>query len=541
MARELPTLGGLIGNWIQAHVAIGDGDRAGDPYLLTSEMWRFLGHFYALDPETGKFAYPSGGMLARPQKWGKSPFAAAVVCAEAAGPVRFAGWSENGQPEGRAPATPLIQIAATTEDQAANTWRALLPMLQLGAIHHTIDDAGETRINLPGGGRIEPVSSAHRSRHGARLTFAVMDEPHLWTRSNGGVQLADTLRRNLAGMGGRWMATTNAFDPSEDSVAQQITESAEEGVWVDDVEPGRGSVRNKAEVRRMLKRVYGDSASGCEAQGNAEGFIPGWVDLERIASEVASLAERDAAQAERFFLHRKQAAESRAFDAERWAELAEEDHDFAPGEPKLTMALGDKGYYSGGQPRIVIGVDGARFVDSLAAIATEVETGYQWPIGIWTRPESAGDDYEHPLDEVDGAMTEAFNRFDVERTYIDPQFIENWLDTWQGRWGDHRVLPWYTNRPRQMAHAVRTFADAIAAGNVSHNGDEDFAAHIKNATRRPVSVYDDDHRQLYVIGKDRPNSPRKMDAAVAAVISWEARRDVMQAGTPEPASSVVYT
>lgn len=538
MAKELPTLGGAIGNWIQAHVAIGDGDRAGDPYLLTSEMWRFLAYYYALQPETGKFVYSHGAMFARPQKFGKSPFAAAIVCAEAAGPVRFAGWDENGQPTGRAPATPLIQIAATTQDQAGNTWRALLPMIQLGDIAHEIDDAGITRINLPGGGRIEPVSSAHRSRHGARLTFAVMDEVMMWQKSNGGVQLADTLRRNLAGMGGRWLSTCNAWDPSEDSVAQQIAESREEGVYLDDVEPGAGSVRNKAEVRRMLRRVYGDSAAGCEAQGNAEGFIPGWVDLERIASEVASLAERDAAQAERFFLHRKQAAESRVFDAERWAELGVKSHEFAPGEPTLAMAFDGKGFYNAGRPRIVLGGDGARFVDAFALIATEVESGYQWPIGIWTRPESAADDYEHPLEEIDGAMIEAFERFEVERLYLDPQYVEPLLDRWQGRWGEERVLAWYTNRPRQMAHAVRTYVDAIAAGDASHNGDSVFAEHVKNATRRPVNVYDDDHRQLYVIGKDRPNSPRKVDAAVASVISWEARRDVLQRGNEESHSMV---
>jgi hypothetical protein len=45
----------------------------------------------------------------------------------------------------------------------------------------------------------------------------------------------------------------------------------------------------------------------------------------------------------------------------------------------------------------VIGVDGARFADALGIVATDVESGFQWPLGVWERPESsAPDDYEHP-------------------------------------------------------------------------------------------------------------------------------------------------
>ena len=41
-AGEFPTLGWLVGEWIEAHCVIPDGDQIGDPYLLTDEMWTFL-------------------------------------------------------------------------------------------------------------------------------------------------------------------------------------------------------------------------------------------------------------------------------------------------------------------------------------------------------------------------------------------------------------------------------------------------------------------------------------------------------------------
>jgi hypothetical protein len=497
---EFPTLGYAVAELIQQVCVIPDGDLAGEPFELTDEMLRFLLRFYRIDPATGRFHYGRGGQLVRPQKWGKGPFAAAIICVEAHpdGPVLFAGWDAAGEPVGRPWATPHIQVTAVSEDQTDNVWRALLAMIQRGSLSAAIWDTGLTRINLPGGGLIEPTTASAVSRLGQRITFACEDEPQSWVAANGGHKLADTQRRNLAGMGGRWLATGNAWDPRDDSVAQRTAESGEPGVLLDDVDPGSGSIRNKAERRRMLRRVYGDSW---------------WVDLERIDEEiVALLARGEAAQAEQYFLNRKRAGEDAAFEAKRIAAAADPEH------------VPDAGGL------VVIGVDGARFVDALAIVATEVGTGYQWPLGIWERPENAGDDYEHPFEEIDGALSDALERLDVWRVYVDPQWIDHLMETWQGRYGERRVLPWWTNRPRQACWAVRNFTDAMAGGDWSHDGDPDFVAHLTNARRRKQKVYDDEHRQMHTISKDRPDSPRKIDAAMAAVLSWEARGDAIAAG-----------
>jgi hypothetical protein len=121
--REIPSLGGLVGNWIQEHVAIPDGERMGEPFRLTDDQWAFVLRFYALN-ERGEFIHRRGGMYVRPAKQGKSPLAAAVVLAEAAGPTRFDRW-DGSDPVGRPPPSPWVQIAAVSEDQTANTWRAL--------------------------------------------------------------------------------------------------------------------------------------------------------------------------------------------------------------------------------------------------------------------------------------------------------------------------------------------------------------------------------------------------------------------------------
>lgn len=493
---EFPTLGYLVADYIEDSCVIPDGDHQGDPFLLTDEMLRFLLWHYRLDPDSGRFVY-RGSQLVRPQKWGKGPYSAAMICAEADGPVLFDGWDASGEPVGRPWATPWIQVTAVSEDQTDNVWRALVPMIELGPMKADVPDTGETRINLPGGGRIEPVTSSARSRLGQRITMCVQDETHAWNRLNGGRKLADNQRRNLAGMSGRWLETTNAWDPAEESVAQQTSESKAVDIYRDHADPGTGSIRNKRDRARMLRRVYGDSW---------------WVDKIRIDAEVVELLDRDAAQAERFFFNRVRAQEDAAFDEARWAQLAD------PGELPEDGSL------------IVIGVDGARFDDALAIVATAVESGFQFVLGIWEVPEHADDDYEHPDEDVDAVMVDAFDRWDVWRTYVDPQRIEKLLDRWQGRWGDKRVLPWYTNRQRQIAFAIRAFRDAISAGDLSHDGDPVFARHVRNAKRSPVNVFDDDRRRMWTVSKDRPGSPRKIDAAMAAVLAWEARGDAIAAG-----------
>jgi hypothetical protein len=506
---EFPTLGFQVAELIQSACAIPDGDRMGEPFLLTDEQLRCLLWHYRVDPVTGRFVYFRGTQLTRPQKWGKGPFSAALICAEAhpEAPVLFDGWDADGEPVGRPWASPHIQVTAVSEDQTDNVFRALLPMIQLGALAADIPDTGLTRINLPSGGLIEPVTAAALSRLGQRVTFVVQDQTESWFKQNGGHKLADNQRRGLAGMKGRFLSTPNAWDPREDSVAQRTAESDAPGVYHDDVDPGGGSVRNKQERRRMLKRVYGDAMTKPRKDAPWEP----WIDLERIDGEIVALLAHDPAQAERFFLNRKLAGEDAAVDFERWKALKT---DYEPPERSL----------------ITIGVDGARFSDALAIVATHIESGYQWPLWIAERPEHAPDDYEHDMNAADGAVIDAWERFKVLRLYADEQWIEDLVDRWQGRWGDKRVTRWHTNRPRPMAFAVRNWTAAVSAGDVSHDGDEVMGRHVRNARRQKLNVYDEEHRQMHTVSKDRPDSPRKIDAVPAAVLAWEARGDCIADG-----------
>ena len=187
---------------------------------------------------------------------------------------------------------------------------------------------------------------------------------------------------------------------------------------------------------------------------------------------------------------------------------------------------------------VTLGFDGSRFDDATAIVMTEVETGHQSLIGLWEKPPTADPDWEVPEAEVDDTIHEAFERWSVWRLYADPRWWESWIATWAGEWGKERVIAWYTGRLSQMAYALRSFATAIQAEELSHDSNEDLSRHIGNACRRTLNLRDAEGERLWVIQKERPDSPFKIDAGMAAVLSWEARNDAITAGAKAEEPSV---
>ena len=512
---EFPTLGWTVGEWIEEHCVIPDGDRAGEAYRLTDEMWTFLAHHYRLRPDAQAgqrapaFAYRRS-QLVRPQKWGKGPFSASLICAEAVGPVLFDGWDADGEPVGREWSTPLIQIAANSEDQTANVYAALQPMIELGPLADLIPDTGDTRINLPGGGRIDPVTSRARTRLGQRVTFVVQDETGLWTVASGMVQVAETQRRGLAGMGGRSIETTNAWDPSEDSVAQRTAESRVRDIYRDHrLADPHLKYKLKADRRKIHRVVYGDSAKP----------RTGWVDLDAIEAEAAELVEKDLAQAERFFGNRVTAGTG------TWVERAVWDTRAKPREvPRGT--------------RVVLGVDGSD-LDDWTGIRAETLDGYQFtPVYgpdrrpcVWNPADWGG---QVPRLEVGAAFDEVMRTYDVVRAYIDPPYWETEVDAWAEKWGE-RVVRWYTQRIAQMhAAAERLVVDVTKKDSTfRHDGCPTASAHVGNA-RKAARPGD-----RYVLRK--ASVTQKIDVAVCSVLAHEAAGDATAAGLARQNESWVWT
>jgi hypothetical protein len=310
----------VVPAWIEQHCSIPNGFHKGQPFVLADwQLWCTVNHYRLRPtavwvPERPVLApafHNRRSQVVGPQKAGKGPWSASVVCVEAVGPALFAGWAEPGdvydcrdhgcgcgwvyeyepgEPMGMPWPTPLIQLTAKSEDQVVdNVYRPLQTMIRTGPLGDLLR-IREGFIRTPNDGRIDIVTSSARSRLGNPITFALQDETGLYTKSNKLADVADTQRRGAAGMGGRVLETTNAWDPSEMSTAQQTFESTSEDVfrfWRRP--PAHLSYRNKAERAKIHRHVYAGSP---------------WVDLDAIDAEAAELAERDPAQAERFFGNR---------------------------------------------------------------------------------------------------------------------------------------------------------------------------------------------------------------------------------------------
>lgn len=159
---DFPTLGFLAADWIAAHCKVADGWSMGEPFEHTGwQLWCTVNHYRVkddavFDPErpvgASAFTYRRS-IIVGPQKSGKSPYGASLVCFEAVGPCLFGGWAEQGdvyrcadhgcpcgfvyvyevgEPLGMVRPMTNIQLMATAEEQTDNIYR---PLQELSLIH----------------------------------------------------------------------------------------------------------------------------------------------------------------------------------------------------------------------------------------------------------------------------------------------------------------------------------------------------------------------------------------------------------------------
>jgi hypothetical protein len=455
------------------------------------------------------------------QKTGKGPFAAVIVCGEAVGPVLFAGWAEGGEiyrcsdhgcqcgwsyvydegePMGMPWPTPLIQLLATSEDQVDNVYRPLQAMARGPYLSEQMR-VGESFIRLPNDGRIDVVTSSAQSRLGNPITFALQDETQLYTAQNKLIKVAETMRRGLAGMGGRSMETTNCWDPGEQSVAQRTYEAKASDVFKFYEHPPTDlSWSRKAERRKILEFNYAGSPH---------------VPIQQVQAEAEELNENDPGQAERFYGNRIVSGHGVWMDAERWTKRAKP-HDVEPGT------------------QITAGFDGSD-VDDWTGFRCETRDGYQFtptfPDGrpmIWDPAKFGG---KVPRAEVSAGLAHIAATYNLVRLYGDPPYWESDMDSWAEEHGEDVVIRWYTKRPTQMhAAAERLYTDLGKADSAFwHDGCTTTRDHVLAAHKTPRPTADTPGR--YILRK--PGDGRKIDMAIPSILAHEAWGDVTAAGWPE--------
>ncbi|MBB4935660.1 hypothetical protein F4561_006569 [Lipingzhangella halophila] len=499
----IATIGLDVLAWAEAMLGQPDGESAGEPWRWTQAQGRVVAWWFAVDGP-GRWIYRRG-QIVMPKGSGKSPLAAALSCCALAGPVVYDGRDARGEAVGRPRASPHIQLAAVSQDQTDNTMSLVLGMLREGAAADEVPglDLGLSRVRTRAG-ILQPVTASAATREGQRLTDAIMDEPHLWTDTNGGSRLAATLRRNLGKMGGRSLETTNAWTPGEDSVAELTAAYADKIAEGQAVDVGLMRYHPKAVVRDLsdvdalragLVELYADSP---------------WVDIDRVIAEVHDLGTHPA-DARRFYLNEVAVAEDSLIAPHEWDACRVDE----------LLVDGDT---------VVLGFDGAIREDATALVACRVSDRLMQPLGIWERPSGpAGDGWEVDRVAVDEAVRLAFERYHVVAFYADVEHWSSYIDAWAGTWREDLIIKasptseigWdMRGRLQTSTLANERLAAAVADTSIRHTGNAQHRRHVLNARRRV-------NRYGVSFGKERRNSPRKVDGWAATLLADMARHDLL--------------
>ena len=536
---EVPTLGYHVLDWITENLAA--PDRADyEPFVLYPEQAMFVLRYYEIDPRTGRRCRRRG-VISRPRGWGKSPFLASLAIAEALADVVPDGWDANGQPVGKPWAevrTPLVQIAAVSETQTKNTWTPLLEMLEGPVIDNYPGlEPLDTFVNLPRG-RIEPITSSARTVKGNKPVFVVLDQTEEWVPSNGGPRFAEVIRINAAKVGGSTVESPNAFTPGEDSVAEgsaafwdliKSGRARDDGLLYDHREaPPDTDMADRESLLGGLRVAYGDSsadAGGCAIHNPSH--PPGHVDLETLIATIWDPSTSpQTARAD--FLNQITHASDSWLTQPEWAAIVDATKVVADGDMVTLGFDGSRGRFRG-KP------------DATALIGCRVADGHLFEIGVWEADDGpGGSDWTPPLPAIEAAIDHAFAKYMVVAAYMDP--AKDWrshVNSWEARYGStvrvkasgHHPFEWWMTGGRSglVQRAIEQFEGAVRNGDMTHSGEYALTRHVLNARRRIRGG-------KLTLGKENDYSARKIDAAVCAVLAWQARLDALAQGVESAAA-----
>lgn len=520
----------------------GPGDVQGKKVELDDELLEITADTYAL-ADTGRRLYDSA-FISRAKGRDKSGHAARIVMLEAFGPCRFDGWAKGGEvyswrdfryeyrpgePMGRSIVYPFIRCLATEETQAGNTYDNVYFNLTEGPLAEGLpaNAAGLTRTLLPGGGEIVPSTAANASKDGGKETFVVFDETHLYVLPELRGMYA-TVRRNMGAKrkaSEPWsLETSTMYQTGENSVAEdshRLAEQIREGkvrrsrfLFDHREAPPDVDLTDEESLREALADVYGP-------------FID-VMDVDRVISEIWD-PRNHPNDSRRYYLNTKSSSRDTWMTEPEWAGCA---------DPLKVVADRDT---------VVLGFDGSKgrvrgVADSTALVGCRVFDGHVFEIGMWEQPQGAsGRGWQIPRTEVDAAVRSTFGRYNVVGFYADPAGWTSEIGQWEAAFHarlkvkatrEHPIEFWITSgRSAAVTRAVETFYTTVVDKGLTHDGSYALTRHILNADR---SV---ERNKVWIV---KPDDLRKIDAAWASILAWQARLDAVAAGVGQQSSFVPY-
>lgn len=538
-ANRERSLGWLAWWWMETFLVHGPGDVHGQPVEMGDEFGGFIVDCYLLDEDGNRLV--DSAFFSRPKGCDKSGLAARIALFEALGPCRFAGWAvggekyeflgqtyiyEPGEPMGHPVVDPVVRIMATEEGQTGNTYDTIYVNLTegpLSALKAQGMDAGLTRVKLPDGGDILPTTSGAASKDGGKETFVVFDETHLYNIARLR-KMFSTVQRNLGkrknGAGTWYLETTTMYAPGEDSIAEstyQLANAIIDGKF-------RGRKRLLYDHRGSNLVDLSDREKLTEAIHEAYGEALRWNSIEGIIDLI--LDPRSTVNDSRRYFLNALVEGSNAWLRRETIEKA------SLGYPEKWGSIIEDG------EEITLGFDGSLTNDATALVGCRVSDGLLFLLAIQEIPDGPeAKNWRVNTTKIDSAVRLAFKRFNVVGFFADPPYWQDWIDNWERDFGDRLVavagsqskISFYTAHDTKMSRALQRLKIALAEGRAKIIPNRKLVGHLQNAQKWTRA------RNLEVIGKEAKNSPRKIDAAIAATLAFEARANyLMQAEKKKP-------
>ena len=510
---------------------------------------------------------------------GKDPLAAMICIVEFVGPCRLGGWDDGGDPVAVAHPNPLVQLAAVSKEQNTNTV-SLFPVMMDQEFQDLFDVNIGVEVSYAQKRRctLKALTSNFRTQEGARPSCVIENEIHHWLESQGGTDFHAVLGRNLTKRGyadpwARRLCITNAYKPSEESVARNIREGIEDalaGRYVDTGTLMYDSVEVRADVPIRPPDEY---CSDVDDEGNPRPTLEDriqwlmrllrevrgdafWLNLRQTAEEILSPENQHAlSDMRRFYLNQVTAADEAWLD--RKDIIAAIDPEVA--ELRKSADSGMDSFEVGwlrvdpDEP-IVMFFDGSKSDDATGLVGCRVSDGYVFTLGVWQRPTNLPDDekarWRVDRSAVDRRVDQVFRRFNVVAFFGDPSHAKDevdytpyWdalMDEWHRRYSD-QLQVWAVNSQQAGVHAImfdmtgpQRTAQFVAAAqktvedfeslDITIDGHPALVKHLTNAQER------EDEKNGITLGKESRYSPRKIDLAVCLVGARMLRRVVKLAG-----------
>jgi len=509
-----PSFGPLVARWIERSLVHGEGDMMGQPIVLEPFQHYILNRSYEYDPTDGRLLYDRV-LIGMPSGNSKTELEAAVGLSELLGPI--------------APLSPHVVVSAASWDQANKLFGAARDMLVGDGAplrhffkegEHVLDD----RILRPDrAGKLRRIAAVAGTNDGDLPTNHIGDELHEWLDAR---ERVFTIYRKAL----------NKRDPVAElhpALRERYGRHRRGGLQI-------GITTAGASKDTLLGRLYNHGKQVARGEVADERFLILWWeasdhwDLDKPDELLAAILEANPAagsflrtqtligayhdptlprhEFDRYHFNRWTPPPKAWLSSDQWMVRARTLGKVSPPPPAGTP--------------VVIGFDGSYNRDSTALVGCTLDD-YVFEIAAWER-DNRDPAWTVPRVEVDAAVAGAFQRWKVLEMAADPPGWQTELEGWEREFGTRTIVDdatgavrgsgavvrFETNITSRMGPACDAFYTAVVTpgSGLSHDGSAALARHIEHCHTRET-------RHGALIVKDRKDSPRKIDRAVAAVIA----------------------